>query len=175
MALSSFLSCAPQFIGNRYQSHLYEKKLSNQENNPSIAGNKSNKFLESSHNYFNFNFPFSDKNPMTYVIVANFNRVRYFPKHSKDKNYLNLSFQNASLKNPVHIYNDYSTFKINNFTNISEKTGYSIKDSSLYILVLLGNILKGVGHTPVHSLGMSFIDDFSSRRNLPLYIGKSFT
>ncbi|XP_076806458.1 solute carrier organic anion transporter family member 2A1-like [Clavelina lepadiformis] len=44
-------------------------------------------------------------------------------------------------------------------------------DSSLYLFIAFGSVLKGMGHTPLHPLGMSFIDDFATARNSGVYIG----
>uniref|UniRef100_H2ZCF3 Solute carrier organic anion transporter family member n=1 Tax=Ciona savignyi TaxID=51511 RepID=H2ZCF3_CIOSA len=44
-------------------------------------------------------------------------------------------------------------------------------NSSLYIFIAAGNFLKGVGHAPLHPLGISFIDDYATPANSPVYIG----
>lgn len=43
--------------------------------------------------------------------------------------------------------------------------------SNLWILVFLGNMLRGIGETPVMPLGMSYMDDFAREENTALYIG----
>ncbi|XP_030587337.1 solute carrier organic anion transporter family member 1C1-like [Archocentrus centrarchus] len=47
------------------------------------------------------------------------------------------------------------------------------KDSSvsMWIYVLLGNVLRGIGETPVQPLGISYIDDYAQSDNAALYIG----
>ncbi|XP_043093075.1 solute carrier organic anion transporter family member 1C1-like isoform X2 [Puntigrus tetrazona] len=42
--------------------------------------------------------------------------------------------------------------------------------SSLWVYVFLGNMLRGVGETPVMPLGLSYLDDFSRAENTALYI-----
>ncbi|XP_058490286.1 solute carrier organic anion transporter family member 1C1-like isoform X2 [Solea solea] len=42
---------------------------------------------------------------------------------------------------------------------------------SMWIYVLLGNVLRGIGETPVQPLGISYIDDFASEENAALYVG----
>uniref|UniRef100_A0A3Q3ISC4 Solute carrier organic anion transporter family member n=1 Tax=Monopterus albus TaxID=43700 RepID=A0A3Q3ISC4_MONAL len=42
---------------------------------------------------------------------------------------------------------------------------------SLWIYVLLGNVLRGIGETPVQPLGISYIDDFATEENAALYVG----
>ncbi|XP_064417102.1 solute carrier organic anion transporter family member 1C1-like [Latimeria chalumnae] len=42
--------------------------------------------------------------------------------------------------------------------------------SYMWIFVLLGNILRGIGETPIMPLGISYIDDFAKEENSALYI-----
>ncbi|XP_066523677.1 solute carrier organic anion transporter family member 1C1 isoform X2 [Hoplias malabaricus] len=42
---------------------------------------------------------------------------------------------------------------------------------SMWIYVLLGNILRGVGETPIQPLGISYIDDHALEDNAAFYIG----
>uniref|UniRef100_A0A672R4U4 Solute carrier organic anion transporter family member 1B3-like n=1 Tax=Sinocyclocheilus grahami TaxID=75366 RepID=A0A672R4U4_SINGR len=42
--------------------------------------------------------------------------------------------------------------------------------SSLWLYVFLGNMLRGVGETPVMPLGLSYLDDFSRAENTALYM-----
>lgn len=42
----------------------------------------------------------------------------------------------------------------------------------MWIYVLMGNILRGVGETPVQPLGISYIDDYAQSENSALFIGK---
>uniref|UniRef100_F7B262 Solute carrier organic anion transporter family member n=1 Tax=Ciona intestinalis TaxID=7719 RepID=F7B262_CIOIN len=44
-------------------------------------------------------------------------------------------------------------------------------NSSLYIFIAVGNVLKGIGHAPLHPLGISFIDDYATPANSAVYIG----
>ncbi|XP_047242350.1 solute carrier organic anion transporter family member 1C1-like isoform X1 [Girardinichthys multiradiatus] len=41
----------------------------------------------------------------------------------------------------------------------------------MWMFVLLGNVLRGIGETPVQPLGISYIDDFAESENAALYIG----
>lgn len=41
----------------------------------------------------------------------------------------------------------------------------------MWIYVLLGNILRGIGETPVQPLGISYIDDHALEENAAFYIG----
>ncbi|KAE8612984.1 hypothetical protein XENTR_v10007524 [Xenopus tropicalis] len=43
--------------------------------------------------------------------------------------------------------------------------------SLMWIFVLVGNLLRGIGETPVEPLGLSYIDEFSQTENSPFYIG----
>ncbi|KAK2842458.1 hypothetical protein Q5P01_012658 [Channa striata] len=42
---------------------------------------------------------------------------------------------------------------------------------SMWIYVFLGNVLRGIGETPVQPLGISYIDDYTQSENTALYIG----
>uniref|UniRef100_A0A8C2B007 Solute carrier organic anion transporter family member n=1 Tax=Cyprinus carpio TaxID=7962 RepID=A0A8C2B007_CYPCA len=44
---------------------------------------------------------------------------------------------------------------------------------SMWIYVFLGNILRGIGETPVQPLGISYIDDYALEENAAFYIGTS--
>lgn len=44
---------------------------------------------------------------------------------------------------------------------------------SMWIYVFLGNVLRGVGETPVQPLGISYIDDYAQSENAALFIGKA--
>ncbi|EFB15116.1 hypothetical protein PANDA_016291, partial [Ailuropoda melanoleuca] len=43
--------------------------------------------------------------------------------------------------------------------------------SLMWVYVLVGNIIRGIGETPIMPLGISYIEDFSKSENSPLYIG----
>nr|XP_051706804.1 solute carrier organic anion transporter family member 1A2 isoform X2 [Oryctolagus cuniculus] len=43
--------------------------------------------------------------------------------------------------------------------------------SFMWVYVLVGNIIRGVGETPIMPLGISYIEDFAKSENSPLYIG----
>lgn len=42
--------------------------------------------------------------------------------------------------------------------------------SSLWIYVFIGNMLRGIGETPIMPLGVSYLDDFSREENTPFYL-----
>nr|XP_056702584.1 solute carrier organic anion transporter family member 1A2-like [Euleptes europaea] len=43
--------------------------------------------------------------------------------------------------------------------------------SLMWVFVLVGNIIRGVGETPITPLGISYVEDFAKSENSPLYIG----
>ncbi|XP_042323632.1 solute carrier organic anion transporter family member 1B1-like [Sceloporus undulatus] len=43
--------------------------------------------------------------------------------------------------------------------------------SYAWIFVLLGNLLRGIGETPITPLGISYLDDFSREEDTPFYVG----
>ncbi|KAM3587996.1 uncharacterized protein V6R79_018423 [Siganus canaliculatus] len=42
--------------------------------------------------------------------------------------------------------------------------------SSMWIYVFVGNMLRGIGETPIMPLGVSYLDDFSREENTPFYL-----
>ncbi|KAF3816284.1 hypothetical protein GH733_014457 [Mirounga leonina] len=43
--------------------------------------------------------------------------------------------------------------------------------SLMWVYVLVGNIIRGIGETPIMPLGISYIEDFAKSENSPFYIG----
>ncbi|NXY35596.1 SO1C1 protein, partial [Pomatorhinus ruficollis] len=43
--------------------------------------------------------------------------------------------------------------------------------SYMWIYILLGNLLRGIGETPITPLGISYLDDFAKEENVPVYVG----
>ncbi|KAM5333580.1 solute carrier organic anion transporter family member 1A2 isoform 1-T3 [Glossophaga mutica] len=43
--------------------------------------------------------------------------------------------------------------------------------SLMWVYVLVGNVIRGIGETPIMPLGISYIEDFAKSENSPLYIG----
>ncbi|XP_060632581.2 solute carrier organic anion transporter family member 1A2 isoform X1 [Anolis sagrei] len=43
--------------------------------------------------------------------------------------------------------------------------------SSMWVFVLVGNIIRGIGETPIAPLGISYVEDFAKPENSPFYIG----
>ncbi|XP_069618871.1 solute carrier organic anion transporter family member 1A2-like [Ranitomeya imitator] len=44
-------------------------------------------------------------------------------------------------------------------------------ESIMWIFVFIGNILQGIGETPIEPLGLSYVDDYAREENSPFYIG----
>ncbi|XP_044133992.1 solute carrier organic anion transporter family member 1C1-like isoform X1 [Bufo gargarizans] len=44
-------------------------------------------------------------------------------------------------------------------------------ESYLWIYILLGNLLRGIGEAPIQPLGISYIDDYAAEDNAAFYIG----
>uniref|UniRef100_A0A8C0GMP2 Solute carrier organic anion transporter family member n=1 Tax=Chelonoidis abingdonii TaxID=106734 RepID=A0A8C0GMP2_CHEAB len=58
------------------------------------------------------------------------------------------------------------------FNNCSQSFEYCVKAAASYmwIYVLLGNLLRGVGESPITPLGISYLDDFAKEEDAPFYI-----
>ncbi|XP_055009425.1 solute carrier organic anion transporter family member 1C1-like [Boleophthalmus pectinirostris] len=55
--------------------------------------------------------------------------------------------------------------------SLQDKTGCEHSGGSpMWIYVFLGNMLRGIGETPIMPLGVSYIDDFSREENTPFYL-----
>ncbi|XP_060699053.1 solute carrier organic anion transporter family member 1C1-like [Hemiscyllium ocellatum] len=48
-------------------------------------------------------------------------------------------------------------------------------ESSLWVLALLGNLIRGIGETPVIPLGISYLDDHAKQENFVFYLGCMYT
>ncbi|OCT93402.1 solute carrier organic anion transporter family member 2B1 isoform X2 [Xenopus laevis] len=48
------------------------------------------------------------------------------------------------------------------------------ENKNVLFILFLGQILLGIGSVPIQPFGISYIDDFASKRNSPLYIGILF-
>ncbi|NWX07136.1 SO1C1 protein, partial [Caloenas nicobarica] len=42
--------------------------------------------------------------------------------------------------------------------------------SHMWIYILLGNLLRGIGETPITPLGISYLDDFAKEEDVPMYV-----
>ncbi|NXJ03783.1 SO1C1 protein, partial [Odontophorus gujanensis] len=42
--------------------------------------------------------------------------------------------------------------------------------SYMWIYILMGNMLRGIGETPITPLGISYLDDFAKEENVPVYV-----
>uniref|UniRef100_A0A667ZBX1 Solute carrier organic anion transporter family member n=1 Tax=Myripristis murdjan TaxID=586833 RepID=A0A667ZBX1_9TELE len=67
------------------------------------------------------------------------------------------------------------TGQISSLTVLSSNQSCSQQESpaqrGVYPLLLLGQLLLGIGTVPIQPFGISYIDDYASKRNSPLYLG----
>ncbi|XP_003405728.1 solute carrier organic anion transporter family member 1C1 isoform X1 [Loxodonta africana] len=64
---------------------------------------------------------------------------------------------------PISVIEE-SQSKINNECEIDAS-------SSMWVYVFLGNLLRGIGETPIQPLGITYLDDFAGEDNAAFYIG----
>ncbi|XP_004693285.1 PREDICTED: solute carrier organic anion transporter family member 1A2 [Condylura cristata] len=74
---------------------------------------------------------------------------------------------NLSSNNFLCMENDTQIFRT------TEEPSECVKEvkSLMWVYVLVGNIIRGIGETPIMPLGLSYIEDFAKSENSPLYIG----
>ncbi|KAM4676552.1 solute carrier organic anion transporter family member 1A2-like isoform 1-T1 [Discoglossus pictus] len=75
-------------------------------------------------------------------------------------------------------YNSTSDVPLMCLENQSHPSGHetteecqSGSESLMWLFVLVGNILQGMGEAPIEPLGLSYVDDFAKTENSPFYIG----
>ncbi|KAJ7427117.1 hypothetical protein WISP_09554 [Willisornis vidua] len=72
----------------------------------------------------------------------------------------------TSSLNPCSLHQD-----VNDTVLEASRSGCEKEPSSyMWIYILLGNMLRGIGETPITPLGISYIDDFAKEENVPVYV-----
>uniref|UniRef100_A0A672TLR0 Solute carrier organic anion transporter family member n=1 Tax=Strigops habroptila TaxID=2489341 RepID=A0A672TLR0_STRHB len=67
--------------------------------------------------------------------------------------------------NPCSLHQDVNeTLQVSRSDCEKEQTSY------MWIYILLGNMLRGIGETPITPLGISYLDDFAKEENVPVYV-----
>lgn len=69
---------------------------------------------------------------------------------------------------PILYYQTMNTMYLFSFNTECVKEVKSL----MWMYVLVGNIIRGIGETPIMPLGISYIEDFAKSENSPLYIGE---
>ncbi|CAN8212791.1 unnamed protein product [Coccothraustes coccothraustes] len=71
-----------------------------------------------------------------------------------------------SSTNPCSLHQD-----VNDTVLEVSRAGCEKEPSSyMWIYILLGNMLRGIGETPITPLGISYLDDFAKEENVPVYV-----
>ncbi|XP_053411829.1 solute carrier organic anion transporter family member 1C1 isoform X3 [Nycticebus coucang] len=88
--------------------------------------------------------------------------------------YERYSFSNSTLSTSPCLLDSSSQLPI----SVLEKSPSKIRDecevdasSSMWVYVFLGNLLRGIGETPIQPLGIAYLDDFATEDNAAFYIG----
>ncbi|KAM4672338.1 solute carrier organic anion transporter family member 1C1-like [Amazona ochrocephala] len=61
------------------------------------------------------------------------------------------------------------------FLQVSRSGCEKEPSSYMWIYILLGNLLRGIGETPITPLGISYLDDFAKEENVPVYVASLHT
>ncbi|XP_065539675.1 solute carrier organic anion transporter family member 1C1-like [Lathamus discolor] len=73
--------------------------------------------------------------------------------------------------NPCSLHQD-----VNETSLQVSRSGCEKEPSSyMWIYILLGNMLRGIGETPITPLGISYLDDFAKEENVPVYVASLHT
>ncbi|KAM6162628.1 solute carrier organic anion transporter family member 1B3-like [Erethizon dorsatum] len=74
--------------------------------------------------------------------------------------------------------NSLSTCLINQTSSVTETSSEIVRkgcekesESYMWLYVLMGNMLRGIGETPIAPLGISYLDDFAKEGQSSVYIG----
>ncbi|XP_041834144.1 solute carrier organic anion transporter family member 1C1-like [Melanotaenia boesemani] len=66
---------------------------------------------------------------------------------------------------------NHSMFDSNDkLDELTKKDCEKAAGSSMWIYIFVGNMLRGIGETPIMPLGVSYLDDFSREENTPFYL-----
>uniref|UniRef100_A0A8C6VN15 Solute carrier organic anion transporter family member n=1 Tax=Naja naja TaxID=35670 RepID=A0A8C6VN15_NAJNA len=75
--------------------------------------------------------------------------------------------ENVSSSMAVCLANQSDRFK----SALLHSEGKGQEGSLMWVSVLIGNIIRGIGETPITPLGISYVEDFARAENSPFYIG----
>ncbi|XP_025024173.1 solute carrier organic anion transporter family member 1A2 isoform X1 [Python bivittatus] len=78
------------------------------------------------------------------------------------------SSENSSSSMAVCLANQSEMFKS---AKLPSKECEKQDGSLMWVSVMVGNIIRGVGETPITPLGISYVEDFARTENSPFYIG----
>ncbi|XP_008940212.1 PREDICTED: solute carrier organic anion transporter family member 1C1-like [Merops nubicus] len=68
--------------------------------------------------------------------------------------------------NPCSLHQDVNETLLEALSSGCEKE----PSSYMWIYILLGNMLRGIGETPITPLGISYLDDFAKEEDVPVYV-----
>ncbi|XP_065598600.1 solute carrier organic anion transporter family member 1C1-like [Cyrtonyx montezumae] len=76
------------------------------------------------------------------------------------------SANSTSSINPCSLHEDVNE----TFLDTSQSACEKEPSSYMWIYILMGNMLRGIGETPITPLGISYLDDFAKEENVPVYV-----
>lgn len=191
MAVSSLVSVLPQFLGSRY--HIQPET----DTNPTFmfALRDDKLYRQDAFGFPQLSDEFNDTQFMD-IFWSEDDKENWFKTKLNPFNYLqnkvtlcyesgvtNATAFNQQKLTVEPVLNDQPYFaKQVTFEASSQQSNDTIEsdtddswdDSHMYFYIAVGSVLKGMGHSPLHPLGMSYIDDHATVRNSAVYIGIIF-
>ncbi|CAL8242124.1 unnamed protein product [Merluccius merluccius] len=95
----------------------------------------------------------------------------FFQGHYKYETSMSHSLEDNTTETILPCLTNHSTVTENDMPTEESKAACEKEvGSSMWVYVFLGNMLRGIGETPITPLGMSYVDDFSREENTAFYI-----
>ncbi|KAM4747523.1 solute carrier organic anion transporter family member 1C1-like [Rhinophrynus dorsalis] len=97
----------------------------------------------------------------------------FMGRYTYERSLLHSSNSTINISPCLQDFRKQKMFSTMDKSNVKISTGCDNREvgSSMWIYVLLGNLLRGMGEAPIQPLGISYIDDYASQDNTAFYIG----